>query len=348
MSFNTQQQKLGIAFKKQAALQTANIAADFWNLTKTSGGFGRFAFNYESDAEDVGKGSEFATQLFPTTKDVQLGLEKRLSSQFAAWMFAFGFGTSNMTTAADGTAGTKYTITPMDVCDGLDLPAFSVVEQLGAGCPGGTPLDRMGVGCVINSFGISFQSGPGRNNTLARADIFGCGKTLEPSAITLPAALAESTLSGSSATVTLNGTDYIANKSLISLDMSFANNVRLDSGYFIGSGTEDGASIRGRMERGDRVYGLTFVARLESGSTELSKLKAGTTGTATIVLTGAEFETGHAHKLTVTFHKIQYSAVEVSDSNGIATVNVTVTPLEHATNGICTAEIITNVATIGS
>ncbi len=348
MSFNTQNQKLGVAYKAQSTLQTANGASDFWLLSKTSGGFGKMGINWDSDAADIGKGSEFATTLFPITKDVSLSVEKRLSSEFAAWLFQFGFGTANTVTAAEGTTGMKYTCKPMDVCDGLDMPAFSVVEQLGAGCPGGSGVDRMAVGCVVNDFKISFTSGPGRNNTLASANLVGCGKVTEPSAITLPTApLTEHALSGSSATVTINGVDYVANKSLLSLEMTFSNAIRTDSGYFIGSGTEDGAAIRGRMERGTRAYGVNFVARLGTNSPELAALKAGTTGTAVINLTGSTFETTHSNSLKVTYHKVQYQAVEIGDDNGIVTVSVNVTPLEHATNGVVTAEIVTQVSAIG-
>jgi hypothetical protein len=349
MSYNVQNQKLGIAFQKQSALQTISDAADFWLLSKTNSGFGKFGLSFEDDGADVGKGSEFPTQLFPVSKDVSLSVEKRLSSEWAAWLFAFGLGTANMTTAAEGTTGTKYTIIPTDVCDGLDLPAFSVVEQLGAGCAGGDGVNRAAVGCVVNDFNINFTSGPGRNNTMSTVNIVGSGKTAEPSGITLPAsALSEHLLSGSSATVTINGTDYVSNKSLLSLQMGFANNVRLDSGYFIGSGTEDGAAIRGRMERGNRAVTLSFTARLEAGSAEHTKLKAQTSGTAAVVLTGASFETTHNHKLTVTYHKVQYAAVDLAEDNAIVTVAVTLTALEHPTNGVVTAEIITTTPAIGS
>ncbi|HXG33324.1 MAG TPA: hypothetical protein VNJ11_08160 [Bryobacteraceae bacterium] len=34
---------------------------------------------------------------------------------------------------------------------------------------------------------------------------------------------------------------------LVSLELSFKNNLRLDSGFYPGSGTQDGAAIPGRM-----------------------------------------------------------------------------------------------------
>lgn len=337
-SFNVQNTNFAIAFKPQAALQTANVAADLWKVSRANAGFTKFGFNTESDAAEIGKGSEFATQVFPVSWDVSGSIEKYLSSELAAWAFAFGLGTANLNEAA----GT-YTITPTDVCDGIDLPAFSVVEQLGAACPGGAALDRMAIGCVINDWAIRFNSGPGRSNSMLTVNFVGCGKNASPSAIVLPdAKLAEHELRGGSATVTINGVDYVAGKSLLSLEMSFANNVRLDQGFFIGSGTQDNAAIRGRMERGNRDFGLTFTARLESGSDEYTKLKAQTTGPATITLTNSATES-----LSVVYHKVAYSAVDVADDNGIAVVQVNVTPLEDVTDGVLTATVKTAVTGIG-
>ena len=248
-----------------------------------------------------------------------------------------------------GALGTEYTVTPMDVCDGLDMPSFSAVEQLGAACPGGAALDRLVAGCVINDWDVKFTSGPGRNNSMLGINFVGSGKVVEPSAIVLPdAPLVEHPLPGGSATVTINGVDYVANKSLLSLEAGFANNTRLDTGYFIGSGVDaNGYALRGRMERGDRAYSFSFVARLESGSTELAKLKAHTTGTASVVLKGDLIEVGHYNQLDLTYHKIVYEAVELSDDAGIVVVQVRVTPLYDGTLGVLTCKVKTPNALVG-
>lgn len=338
MSYNVQNTVFGIAYKPQSALHTPNVDADFWKISRANAGFTRFGFNTESDAAEIGKGSEFATQVFPVSWDVSGSIEKYLSSELAAWAFAFGLGTANLSEA-----GGVYTVTPTDVCDGIDLPAFGVVEQLGAACPGGAALDRMAVGCVINDWAIRFNSGPGRANSMLTVNFVGCGKNVQPSAIVLPdAKLTEHELRGGSATVNINGVDYVANKSLLSLEMTFNNNVRLDQGFFIGSGVQDGAAIRGRMERGNREFGLTFTARLAADSSEYAKLKAQTTGPATITLTNSDTES-----LSVEYHKVNFSSVDVADDNGIVVVQVAVTPLEDPIEGILTATIKTATAGIG-
>jgi hypothetical protein len=106
---------------------------------------------------------------------------------------------------------------------------------------------------------------------------------------------------------------------------------------------QDGAAIRGRMERGKRAYTLGFTTRLETGSPEYAALKAGTTGPATITLTNSATES-----LSVTYHKVGYQAVDVGDDNGIAVLQVGVTPLEDTVNGVLTATIKTAVAGIGA
>lgn len=333
MSYNTQNQQLAIAFNAQGDLQTANVAGDLWKIAKTNAGLAKVDYQMDSDAADIGKGSEFAQNVYPISKSTSMSLERRLSSEWAAWLFQFGFGNANTQIV-----GNTYTMTPMDVADGLDMPAMTVVEQLGS------VIDRALVGMAVNSFKINFQTGPGRNNTMTTVDLIGCGKTVEPSTLTIPSTpLAEHLLNGHNATVVLNGTTYSgANKSLMSLEASFNNNLRGDSGYFIGSGSDGAYAIKGRMERGNRQYGLNFTARLESGSPELVALKAGTVGTASITIPGAA-----SHSLVLTYPKIQYSAVEISDSDGLAIVSVTVTPMEDSNKIVCQAVVETSIATIG-
>lgn len=338
MSINTQQTVFGIAFKPQAALQTANDAADFWKITKGTGGFAKISKTRESNADEMGKGSEFATQSFDVNWEVSGSLEKYLSSELAAWAFAFGLGNPLVPYAAGA-----YTMHEAGACDTLDLPSFTFVEQIGALCPGGAALDRSGIGCVVSDFGIKFQSGPGRSSAMLSVSFVGCGANAEPSGIVLPGTtLPEHEMKGGNATVNINGTDYTSGKGLLSLDMSFQNNVRLDQGFFIGCGEQGGALIRGRMERGKRVYSLSFVTRLEKNSPEYAKFAAGDSGPATITLTNSA-----AESLTVLFHKVDYKSVDLGDDQGIATVQVNCEVYEHPVNGVLTVTAKTAVTGIG-
>ncbi|MBN9658631.1 MAG: hypothetical protein J0H49_10670 [Acidobacteria bacterium] len=347
MSYQSLASKFAIGVVPQTDLHTANAAADLEMLTRTNINFTKFEPVLESDAAEIGKGHEFATALYKSHYNVSGTIEKLVSSELAAWMFLFGFGTSNASKTAAGT-GFKYTVSPGDVCDGLDMPAFTVVEALGKECTPPSPVDRAAIGCVLNSFGLSFQSGPGRQNTRLTAEFVGCGKVASPSNIALPASpLVEHTMSGMSATVTINGVDYVLNKSLVSVDTSFQNNIDLDGGFFVGSGFDDGWALRGRMERSNRSYGLNFVARVESNSTEEAKLKSLTTGPAVITLTGDSIDGTHNHTVKLSYVKVGFKAVEVGDSNGKVVYAVACEPIWDATNGILTVEVTTGNSKIG-
>ncbi len=330
---------LGLSFKKQTALQTASVDADIQRVSKLNAAVSAYDPVNEDDSKEIGTGTEFATQLFKTSAMVSGSIEKYLSSEMAAWMFAFGLG--NTTETAAGTTGKKYTSVPSDVCAGLDMPAFTVVEQIGKDCSP-VVLDRAFPGCVLEDFSISISSGPGRQSSKLTANFVGCGKMVKPSGITLPSSpLAEHLLPASSATVTINGVDYVTNKNLLSLTFGFKNNILLDQGYYIGSGVDNGYAIRGRMEHGTRQVSFGFTARFDGNSTELDKLMNLTTGTAVLQLTGPQIEAGQNHSLKLTLAKIAFTQAVIGDDSGIVTVNVTCSPLYDAVNGIVSAEVVT-------
>lgn len=324
-----------IAFgkNKQDDLATANTAAGLVRMGKLNASNMYPTLNTENDAEEFGKGHEFATQVFKSHWDVAGQIEKYVSSQFAAWVMAFSLGK----TTKSGTGTFTYTSTPLDpVTDGLELPAFSFVEQMRPGA--NAVVDFMNIGCCINGWTLSIGSGPGRASAKLVADIVGSGKFAEPSLITLPAATTEHLLPAASAAIEINGVDYVTAKNFVSLEAGWRNNILLDDGFYPGSGTNEGAAIRGRMEVGNREASLRFTARFDETSLEYTKLKAQTEGTAVIGLT---YDTNHS--MTMTYQRVQFGMVERSSQNGIVTVDVTCVPLYHSTNGIFTSVIETTL-----
>ena len=77
---------------KRTDIATANLVANIWQLKKLNAGLANPKLNTESDAEEFGKGHEFATQVFKTSWDIAGAFEKYLSSDIAAWAMAFGLG----------------------------------------------------------------------------------------------------------------------------------------------------------------------------------------------------------------------------------------------------------------
>jgi hypothetical protein len=330
---NIRETIIGFGKKKQADIATANVLADIWRLGKVNAALATIALRSENDAEELGKGHEFPTQVFPTAWDVNGSIEKYLSAEFAAWVMGYGLGK-----VVKGGAGPNftYTCTPLDpVSDGPELPYFSFIEQIRPGA--GVVLDRMAVGCALEGWTLAVASGPGRANSKLTAEFVGTGKIVEPSGIVVPAATAEKLLPSASLALTINGVDYVTNKNIVSLEAGWKNNMRLDSGFYPGSGFQTPGdattgAVRGRLEIGDRQASLKFVARFANGSDELTKLKAQTTGTAVLALS---YDVNHS--LQLTFHQVSFQAAEIGDADGIVTVSVDCLPQYHAVNGILSA-----------
>src|SRR5579885_2468027 len=332
----TRLQEVLICFgkQKQTDISTANTGAGMWRFGKLNAALANPKLNTENDAEEYGKGHEFPTQSFQTSWDVTGTLEKYLGAEIAAWAMAFGLG---KVVKSGATPNFTYTCTPLMPASGdaAELPYFSFVEQIRPGA--GVVLDRMAVGCVVEGWTIAIGSGPGRTNSKITIEFAGSGKVTEPSGIVMPAATAEKLLPSASLALSIDGVDYVSNKNIVSLETGWKNNVRLDGGFYPGSGFQtpgDGASgaIRGRLEFGNRQGTLRFTARFESGSTELAKLKNQSTGTAVLSLT---YDPNNS--LEITWQKVSFATAEVGETDGIVTVSVDCLPMWDDTNGIVSA-----------
>ncbi|MCL4783509.1 MAG: hypothetical protein KJZ70_10785 [Bryobacterales bacterium] len=342
----TRLQELQICFgkQKQTDIQTANTAVQMWQLRKLNAQLANPKLNTENDAEEFGKGHEFAVQSFQTSWDVNGTLEKYLSPEIAAWAMAFGLGK----VVKSGTAPNfTYTVTPLipSAGDDAELPYFSFVEQIRPGA--GVVLDRMAIGCVVEGWTISIGSGPGRANSKITVEFVGSGKFAEPSEIVMPGATLEKLLPSASLTLSINGVNYVTNKNIVSLETAWKNNVRADGGFYPGSGFQTpgdatSGAIRGRLEFGNRQGTLKFVARFENGSSELTKLRSQTTGTATI---GLSYDANNS--LEITWQKVSFATAEVGETDGIVTVSVDCLPMWHETNGIVSAVAKCGIDNIG-
>jgi hypothetical protein len=327
---------IALGKNKQSAIGTANTAAEMIRFGKLNASTANPKLNTENDADEYGKGHEWATQNFNTSWDVGGSLEKYASAEFAAWAFAYGLG---KVVESGTTPNFVYTCTPLIPSSGddVELPMFSVVEQIRPGAS--AVLDRMAVGCAIESVQLAIGHGPGRENSKLTVEYVGSGLLTEPSTITIPAATAEKLLPSSSLALTINGVDYVTSKNILSLETGWKNNLMLDYGFYPGSGfqtsgTATSGAIRGRMLFGKREGNLKFTAFYEYGSTELALLKAQTTGTAVIGLT---YDTNNS--LTLTWQQIAFSVAEVGETDGFVTVSVECTPQYHSTNGLVTAVV---------
>lgn len=303
---------------KQSAFGTAS--ASFIRFRKLDTNLPEILFNFEDDAGEIGKGDEFAGNVYPVNKDFQTTIEKYTTAQFVTWAWAYAMGGVS---EATGT----YTIIPLDPGTTLQGPVFTTVAQLAEG--GGMAVDKLFYDCAVEEVNCAFNYGPGRQSGKCTVAIVGSGKTLDPSAVVVPALGTEHHMLSASMVVTINGVDYVSAKTLLSCNIGWKNNLLTGPGYYPGSGTQDGGAIRGRLEYGTRVPSFNFEARLGSASTEYTKLVGQTTGAATVTVS---FDS--THTVTWTMAKVQYKAVEYSNAEGIATVKVMVDPISNGTDPV--------------
>jgi len=330
---NIRETKIAFGFKPQPDLPTENTALEIWSLTKTNPALSVVTPQTEDDANDIGKGDEFPSQQFPTSIDTAVAIEKYVSSEFLAWAFCFATGKATKTAAG---TGYKYDAVPSDpAVNCINLPPFTFAEQIRAAPD--SVVDRALVGMVVNDFTLTMESGPGRANCRITCNCVGTGKVVTPSGLVFPAVTVEHFLNAASATITINGIDYITTQSFISMEFRWNNNVRLPSGFYPGSGTQNNYAIRGRMEYGNREMTLNFVARAQKGSTEFNNLMNQTEGPLAVTLSGAVIGAGpNKHAMAITAPRTVISAATNGDADGIVTINCAVKFLKPPTGDIIT------------
>jgi hypothetical protein len=340
MSGLIQETLIGFSPVRQADLVTA--ATSFIRFKKLNASLTDVDLLTESDKDWIGKPHEFAETNFITAWDVQGQLEKLNGAEWTAIAFAFALGKVVTT----GAGPYIHTITPLDVvADGIDLPAFSLVEQHRPG--GSSIIDRLLLGCCVEDVTLTVQSGPSLATSKCVVNFVGTGKKTEPSAVTLPAAIVENLLRSASLSLSANGTDYVSTKKIIELTLQWKNNIRRDTGYFPGSdfqttGDPTTGAVRGRMEHGTRELTMSFVARFDHTSTELATLQAQSSGTVVIGLAGAGTTAFQA-----TLQKTNFAKVKIDNAAGIVSAQTDVLPMYHATNGLITCVAHNAIALIG-
>jgi len=345
-SANINELRTAVGRVAQVDLVTQNPDAELISFTKLNATAHSPNLTTEDDAAEIGKGHEFAENVYPVNWDVSGSLDKYLSSQFVAWATAFCFG--NVVTSTPEAGAYKHTCAMRDFTTaGIDMPSFTYAQKLRSSP--NSVIDEAMIGCVISDLTLTLGSGPGRANSKLVVNFVGTGKHARPSGISaFPTAQTENALLSSGLTaITINGENYVTNKNIISLEMSLRNNPRLDSGFHPGSGTQDAAAIRGRMEYGNREISLRFSARMTKDSTERAKLAAQNEGTCSLVITGAALALASNHKLEITGHRTRFSMAEVGEADGLVSINGEIKFLMHSSNGIITVATTTNLATVG-
>ena len=302
---------------KQADIATASTS--YIRVPKLDLGVPFLDYGTETDKEWIGKGNEFisAAGVYPTAYSFNGSINRYGSAEFMAWAWIYALSKVTL-------ASSLYTAIPLDNSLGLEPLYFSIVAQLSGG--GGTIFDEKYIGCAIEEVTTEFKYGPTLASIQQNCTYVGSGKNLIPSGVTVPATLTEKYMHSSSMAITVNGVDYVSTKTMLMGSIGWKNNILVDMGYYPGSGSQDGASIMGRMLIGSRMPSFQFTALLQSDSTEYAALIAQTTGTAVVTFT---FDA--THFCTFTFESVSFESVRRTQENGLVAVTVVVAP--KATGG---------------
>lgn len=348
---SAQTNEIQFAFGKvaQSGVLTANVSADFIRLPKMNASPLEVDPVVETDQADIGKGHEFAENSYLSHWNSNCTMEMQATSEILGWAFAFCLGSSSVAAAGTGFAHTSKLLNP--ITQGLDAPLFSMVEQVR---PGGSAfIDRMAVGNAINELTLSVQNGPGRTQAKVNINTVGTGKLIQPSSITMPAVSQVHACPSGGLGLVLNGENYVTSRNIISVELNVKNNIRLDEGFFPGSGFQtsgNGATgqVRGRMEVGTREVKMTFSARMRANSPELAAVQSQSEGTCALSLVGPAVDGTHNHGTVITLHRTRYFTAKPVDSNGMLIVNCEVTTLYDAVNGVITAVTTNTIPTLGN
>ena len=321
---NIQETLIAFGYQPQTAVSAINDLAQMWSMTKINPAMSVVNPVNETNALDIGKGNEFPSQVFPSYLDSSVAVEKYVSSEFMAWLFCFTTGKATKTAAG---TGFTYSAIPNDpATDCINLPCFTWDEQIRPSP--NSVIDRALIGCVVGEWTLTMQSGPGRANCRVACTLPGSGNVQQPGLSPIPAVTAEHFLNAAGASINFNGVDYVLSESFISLVMRWNNNVRLDTGYYPGSGTQNGYAVRGRMEYGIREMTLNFVARAQKGSIEYSNLINQVEGPCTFGVQGAMIDATNFHGFSIDMPRTRMLSVVNGDDNNIVTVQCGVTVLQ--------------------
>lgn len=314
MPARVQQLILGLGKAKQSNISTA--AASFLRFKKLDTTLTTPKPVFENDAAEIGKGHEFISQTFPSHYEVANRIEKYASAEFVTWAAAYALGNIVQTGSA---APYTYTITPVNPGVTLELPYFSIVEQVAEG--GGSAIDNLYIGCSIEDFTYQFNYGPGRASSKLTVNWVGSGLLTTPSGVTVPALTTENNMLAASMSLSVNGVDYVTTKRILSGSVGWKNNLLLNAGFYPGSGLQNGLQVRGRIEIGARMPSFQFTARLLAGSPEYNTLVNQTTGTATLSV-----QHDANNSVTFTFPQMAFQVAENAEADGIVAVTVTGAP----------------------
>lgn len=313
--------------KRQSAYATAQLDADLTQSHPFEGAdFGEHTPNIVDNAALLGKGHEFATNLYLLSWDARFRRTAFLTSKLAGWAFAFHCG--KVTTTPAG-AGYQHVFEYQDHTgtgyygSGRQLPVMTIVEKVKTG------LIRKFPSMALSAVELS-----GNLNDFCRiaVDMIGSGKMTRLTSFTFPtgsAAAEGERLRNTSMTFEAGPVGSEADMSCDIRSWRFRSEYAMaeDDGYCPGSGyLVDGdpqsGQIRSKLEFLRRAVLLEFTVRASSDNTLFTQLEGLVELSATITLTGAAIDIGNDHQVIIRIPKYKYRAIPIGSDGDLVIYNV--------------------------
>jgi len=267
-----------------------------------------------SDREAVGKGHEFATDLWEVARSLALTRVVDGSSYILGWLLAFTMGKVATDqpdpTYAPNTYRHKFTFFDPDTEGTAQMPVTTIVEKVAAA----TALKRYLLSMAISGLTITAE---GFEHLSASADLIGSGKT-EDSTLSMPAIPSVSYLTSNNAVILLGDAAENITTRIRSWSITLGNDPKEARGYFPSSGL-----YRGRLEVGVRSAVPALVVDLAADSDLLDDFLSNTELVLDIKCEGDVIESTQKHTLQFEFPNLLYSAMPIDEADGVYTYGVT-------------------------
>lgn len=279
-----------------------------------------------ADNKEYATGQPQATEQWIVAHEAQRQLDYDLCFEEIgrALLLAFGKVVTTQPDAGGNPTVYQHVFSPMDVTVTRQLPAITLVEQLGSA------IDRKFPSMVSESLGFR---GEGSQRLSVSESLHGSGK------LTTPSGLTGTDISGchygyesqctlktdDGATVTNAAT---APQRLNSWAFDIINQLLADDGYrpgaavFQTAANPDSGEVRSEMLLGDQSFNFGFNVRLLSNDGFLAYLLAQTNLIITNDIVGAVITGAYNNKLTIKAYKAPFRAVNIQDRNGLVSLDI--------------------------
>jgi hypothetical protein len=219
----------------------------------------------------------------------------------------------------------QHVFSLMDLTASLQLPARTLVEQLGAA------IDRKFPSCICESWDIKGQGSQRLQGSIAYR---GSGKLVSPSGLTGVDLTGLHYFFQSQVTLKLDDGSTVTNMATApqrvnSWSFGVANAVLDADGYRPGAAVFQNVSdpnsgeVRSELLLSEQTFSFSFDVRLLSNDALLAALLAQTPFIATIDVLGPVISGLYNHKLSIKAYKVAFKAIVVAESNGIVTLQIT-------------------------